>query len=210
MLLAKSEDALIEAQPDTNAFCPHCGNEVIPKCGAVKIWHWAHKNSECIYKTEPEIEWHLQWKTWAKDHGFQIEVRSNNHIFDAFNPVTKTVFEFQHSPISQEELKNRSFNAVNSGYLMNWIFDYRNKHIDLSDLEHQLKISPKNLLIKLKWYNNNYASILQNTVPIFGKIYLDVGTFWTGGDLFKIRSLRKSGRLNCDFVLIEKIWGAHD
>lgn len=210
MLLAKIDETLIEAQPNLNAACPHCNTLVIPKCGAIKIWHWAHKNSECIYKTEPETEWHLQWKTLAKDHGFQIEFRNNNHIFDAFNPITKTVFEFQHSPISQDELKDRSFNAIRSGYLINWIFDYRNKHINFSNLEHQLRISPKNLFIKLKWYNNKYSAILQNTLPIFGKIYLDVGSFWTKGDLFEIRSLRNSGRLTCDFVLIDNIWGTHE
>lgn len=206
MLLAKIDDTLIEAHPNMRASCPHCNDDVIAKCGTVKIWHWAHKNNECVYKTEPETEWHLQWKTWAKEHGFKIEIRSNNHIFDAFNPVTKTVFEFQHSPISQEELKDRSFNAIRAGYLINWIFDYRDKHINRNGLEKQLEISPKNLYIGLKWYNNKYSAILQNNLPIFGKIYLDVGVGWTACDVLEVRILRHNGRATCDFAAFEGLW----
>ena len=34
----------IEAIPHKRAKCPLCGEEVLSKCGEVKMWHWAHKN----------------------------------------------------------------------------------------------------------------------------------------------------------------------
>lgn len=209
MLLAKQNEIFIEAHPDMRALCPQCGNEVISKCGTIKIWHWAHK-VECPYHTEPETEWHLQWKIWAKERGFNVEVRRNNHIFDAFNPVTKTVFEFQHSPISQKELSERSFDAVNSGYLINWIFDYKKKHIEYHHPAELLREYNKDVSLKLQWYNRRYAALLQGNTPMFGKIYLDVRQFWNYCDLLEVRILKYNGKLRCNFVSINDVWGAHE
>lgn len=64
MLYAKTKESeKIEAYPNAKAICPSCDNEVISKCGEIKVWHWAHKNlTECDSWSEGETIWHKQWK----------------------------------------------------------------------------------------------------------------------------------------------------
>ena len=46
-----------------DAICPICGELVIPKCGKIKMHHWAHKTSQnCDPWWENETEWHRKWK----------------------------------------------------------------------------------------------------------------------------------------------------
>jgi len=33
-----------EAKPGLKGQCPSCGSELIPRCGNIKIHHWAHKS----------------------------------------------------------------------------------------------------------------------------------------------------------------------
>ena len=60
MRFALLNDEKIEAQKGIkNAVCQFCGKIVIPKCGQVKIHHWAHKTKEnCDPWWENETEWH--------------------------------------------------------------------------------------------------------------------------------------------------------
>lgn len=63
MIWAILDNQRIEATPKQKALCPLCNQEVISKCGSIKIWHWAHKQQEeCDSFGEPESEWHLSWK----------------------------------------------------------------------------------------------------------------------------------------------------
>jgi competence protein CoiA len=91
MLMAYSNGQYVKATPHIQAECPHCHEHVIPKCGEIKIWHWAHK-AKCIYHTEPETEWHLQWKELALKHEAKVEVRFDEHIADAV--IGNVVYEF--------------------------------------------------------------------------------------------------------------------
>lgn len=46
----------IEPQKGLRAICPYCGDEVIAKCGSVKIHHWAHKTElKCDNWKEKEL-----------------------------------------------------------------------------------------------------------------------------------------------------------
>ncbi len=109
-----------EAIPHTQAECPHCHQKVISKYGDLKIWHWAHK-SKCKYHTEPETEWHLQWKERAIENKCEIEVCRGERIADAV--IKDKVIEFQHSSITSKETVSWStfYGKVD------WIFDYRNE-----------------------------------------------------------------------------------
>lgn len=206
MLLAKKDDKLINAQPSSCALCPNCNKEVISKCGDIKIWHWAHKNKECDYKTEAETDWHLEWKQLSLFAGCNIEKRNRSHILDAININTKNVYEFQHSPISSDELKKRSFDVINSGYKINWIFDYREHDIQLmSTGEKLIDLLNENKIIyfKLKYYNQRYKALFQNNQPIFGDIYLDLQK-WTLFELLRIVYLKNNGH-GCGYPIRTKI-----
>lgn len=98
-------DQRVKAIPNGKAICPLCGENVISKCGSIKIWHWAHKNnSECDSFGEPETEWHFQWKQMFPEEN--QEVRIENHRAD-IRTKEGTIIELQNSPISPEELLER-------------------------------------------------------------------------------------------------------
>lgn len=57
MIWAIKNNERITASPNQTASCPICNQEVISKCGLIKIWHFAHKNNlECDTWSEGENE----------------------------------------------------------------------------------------------------------------------------------------------------------
>lgn len=133
MLLASKDGKLIRAAPGIYAICPFCEEDVIPRCGSIRIWHWAHKIGECIYYTEPETDWHLEWKERALKLGLEIEKRFDDHIADIYDPRTNTVIEVQHSPISEEKLVERIIHYKTKNINLAWIFD-KTKKFDRDNL----------------------------------------------------------------------------
>ncbi len=98
-----------EAEPKLKGLCLHCNNEVIAKCGAKNMWHWAHIKAEnCDAWSEPETEWHRHWKKCFGAEFSEISIEKDNvyHIADVINK-NGIVFEFQNSPISAEIIKKR-------------------------------------------------------------------------------------------------------
>ena len=94
----------VEATPNVTAFCECCNSEVIPKCGTINIWHFAHKaDADCDPWYEPESKWHRDWKA-----NFSPECREvviGKHRADI--KTKGLVIELQNSPISAEEIKER-------------------------------------------------------------------------------------------------------
>ena len=117
MLYATKDDQKIRPQPGMRAKCPACGDDVIAKCGGVKVWHWSHLAADCDPWSEPETEWHLTWKERFPQECREVVI--GNHRADV---LTKSgiVIEFQHSSISTEEIEEReSF----YGERMMWVID---------------------------------------------------------------------------------------
>ena len=84
-----------------DAVCPVCGELVIPKCGKIKMHHWAYKTSQnCDPWWENETEWHRK------------------HIAD-IRTDKGFVIEFQHSSIKPEEKDARESFYKN----MVWVVD---------------------------------------------------------------------------------------
>jgi competence CoiA-like predicted nuclease len=104
------------AKPKSKAICPFCKEELISKCGHIKIWHWSHKkDNECDLWAERDSEWHLSWKTLVKKDC--CEVKLGNHRADILNK--KLIIELQNSFISPEEIIERE-NFYNR---MIWLFN---------------------------------------------------------------------------------------
>ncbi|MBW9113177.1 competence protein [Rhizobium cauense] len=86
--------------------CPSCEQEVVAKCGPLKIWHWAHKGKRnCDPWWEPETPWHRAWKDhfpaeWRE--AIQWSTSGEKHIADVRN-AAGLVIEFQRSAISPLE-----------------------------------------------------------------------------------------------------------
>lgn len=118
MLLAIKDNQRILAEPEIkDAHCEICGDVLIPKCGKIKIWHWAHKNSmDCDNWSEEETEWHKEWK-----NKFPIEcqeVKIGKHRADV-KLISGIVIEFQHSLLSSEQIIEREKFYNN----MIWVLD---------------------------------------------------------------------------------------
>lgn len=131
MLIALDEsNNRIRAAPHTNAACPVCKETVIPKCGAINIWHWAHKtNAKCLYGEGTGV-WHLRWQDFALKNGANVEVP----IVDKFGNMYRAdivyqnkVIELQHSNIGEMEIIHRSDFYVGQRYRVDWMLDYTKK-----------------------------------------------------------------------------------
>lgn len=108
------------------AVCSGCGSVMVPKCGKIKIWHWAHEtNQECDAWSDGETEWHLGWKQNFPKESVEVHIDRDGvkHYADVLTPKG-VVIELQHSPISPDVIKEREQFYGN----MIWVFDLRVQH----------------------------------------------------------------------------------
>jgi len=99
--------------------CLSCGADMIAKCGALVVWHWAHASTaECDTWAE-ESAWHLRWKLALEARGAQIEVPMGPHRADAVLPDGRIV-ELQHSQLSPGAIAERE---AFYGEQLVWLWD---------------------------------------------------------------------------------------
>jgi competence protein CoiA len=123
MIWANKKDIRIQATPKDKAICPLCKEEVIAKCGEIKIWHWSHKsNFECDLFGEPETEWHFNWKQMFPKERQEITIQTNqgleNHRAD-IKTKDGTIIELQNSPLSQIQITEREDAYDNLIWILN-------------------------------------------------------------------------------------------
>jgi competence protein CoiA len=110
MRFALVDGQKIEATKGAKGFCPSCGSELRPRCGEVRVNHWAHKGtSSCDPWWENETEWHRSWKSHFPIDWQEVIHQGGTgekHIADV---KTKNgwVIEFQHSYLDPEERRAR-------------------------------------------------------------------------------------------------------
>jgi len=103
--------------------CPFCHSEMIPRCGKIRVHHWAHKSkTDCDPWWETETDWHRNWKNefplrW-QERIFQDDTTGERHIADIQTLAGLTV-EVQHSHLDIEERRAREAFYKN----MLWIVD---------------------------------------------------------------------------------------
>ena len=107
----------ILAEPKLKGYCPFCREQLIPKCGKIKIKHWSHKSiNDCDTWSEGETQWHLGWKALVKPKNCEVPI--GNHRADIIGNYNK-VIELQNSPISSKEIIERENHYKN----MIWLFN---------------------------------------------------------------------------------------
>jgi very-short-patch-repair endonuclease len=101
------------------------------KMGEKNAHHWAVVPEQLIQveKKEAITKWHLDWQYLFEEKlGFSMEVqkfdstRQEWRRADVLCEKNKTVVEFQHSPISSEEIRERTAFWVAQGYRVVWLF----------------------------------------------------------------------------------------
>lgn len=123
MRFALVDNRKVEAKSGLVANCIGCSQSVIPKCGDLRIHHWAHsRNKMCDTWWEPETEWHRNWKSkfpeeWQEDF-LTDDKTGEKHIADV-RTDKGLVIEFQHSHIRPQERLSRE------GFYKNlaWVVD---------------------------------------------------------------------------------------
>ncbi|AVH45661.1 competence protein CoiA [Agrobacterium tumefaciens] len=122
MQFALVNDDRCPPTPKLTGRCVGCGQEMIAKCGAIKIWHWAHKGVRvCDPWWEQETAWHREWKELFPAHWREViqwSASGEKHIADVRNEAG-LVIEFQRSAISREERMAREAFYPN----MIWVVD---------------------------------------------------------------------------------------
>lgn len=182
MRYALVDDIKVDPQPKLHGVCPHCGEEMVSKCGRIKVWHWAHKSREvCDPWWENETEWHRAWKKNFPKEWQEIskvdEKTGERHIADVKTP-DGLVVEFQHSPISSEELMARENFYEN----MVWIVDGLRNDLDLSYFRMGLGSTPiqtNPLAYAFEWWGR--SRIMYNWSEAKSRVFIDFGESLTKG-----------------------------
>lgn len=118
MILALRKGERVKSQPGISGKCPLCKEEVIPKCGDIKTWHFAHKaKKDCDSWAEGETSWHINWKNNFPEEWQEVVIGC--HIADIKTPHKNNVIEFQNSPISPEEIIERENYYGNMVWVLN-------------------------------------------------------------------------------------------
>ena len=112
MKFANIQSGRSEATLGAEGKCPFCNSIVRAYCGNIKAHHWKHEvTSNCDPWFESETQWHLDWKNCfnvsQQEYIFTDSSTKEKHIADVYNEHLKLVIEFQHSPISIEEVISR-------------------------------------------------------------------------------------------------------
>ncbi len=121
------------ATKDNQYFCEECNTPVIIKAKDSQCMrpHFAHKHkSDCWYDYENCMsEWHYNWQCcFPKECREFVVVNKKTgikHRADIF--INNTVIEFQHSPITAEEIAKRNDFYLDCGYNVVWVFDATDK-----------------------------------------------------------------------------------
>lgn len=111
-------------------FCPVCGGALIVKAKeseAVKE-HFAHKSRRlCDSWNYDMSEWHRTWQRFFPEECQEVVVQNGEEKHRADVLINNTVIEFQHSPISAEEIADRNRFYISCGYNVVWVFDAEGK-----------------------------------------------------------------------------------
>ncbi|MEP3344912.1 MAG: competence protein CoiA family protein [Litoreibacter sp.] len=137
MRFALLNDHRIEASPGAQGVCPGCNADMLARCGAKKVWHWAHKGRRhCDHWWENETQWHRDWKNRFETDWQEVPARDEMgelHIADIKTP-SGLVIEFQHSAIKPDEVVKRT----NFYGQVIWIIDGTRRPTDLIQYERML------------------------------------------------------------------------
>ena len=117
-----------EAEKNENYFCPSCGGKVVLRKGKINTPHFAHKDCECTDSWNYDMsEWHSRMQSRFPIEQREVVITHNGETHRADILCGKRVIEFQHSPISFDEICERNNFYTNAGYSIAWVFDLQSE-----------------------------------------------------------------------------------
>ena len=134
MFIAKDKEGnnitIEEAVRGGKYFCPICGGAVIVKAKSSEAVreHFAHKNkTECDSWHYDMTEWHREWQNFFPKECQEVVIQKDGIKHRADVLINNTVIEFQHSPITAEEIAERNRFYTECGHKVVWVFDAEGK-----------------------------------------------------------------------------------
>jgi hypothetical protein len=174
-----------EPQPGLSGQCPVCGSPTIPKCGDVRVQHWAHKGKRvCDPWWENETEWHRSWKGQFPEEWqeiIQYAESDEKHIADV-KTAHGWVIEFQHSYLQPEE---RRLRTTFYGPLLCWVIDKTGSVLDKKRFYRALdEFNPfsTNSLVRELYLNGQAFKVSLESSPLDAWAGLDVPVLFDFGE----------------------------
>ncbi|MEQ8505626.1 MAG: competence protein CoiA family protein [Rhodospirillales bacterium] len=171
-----------KAERGLKGICPLCGEETTPKCGNIRIHHWAHKRGKnCDPWWEPETDWHREWKRIFPERCREVTVtsiRGEKHRADVKTDCGR-VIEFQHSPISFAAREARETFYENMAWVINGLrvkrekkrFDLQLSHARvLQNSPLKLRIPIGNCVLIRTWVNSKVGVYIDFGDTLFSDI----------------------------------------
>lgn len=127
-----------EPRPGLKGNCQVCKSPMIAACGEIVKWHWKHKNLEDCDPWYGEMtQWHIDWQNHFPKINQEVVINQQGvkHIADVLTDKN-LVIEFQHSPISSKEIREREEFYGN----MIWVVDakdFKKNMIRSDSVEYQ-------------------------------------------------------------------------
>lgn len=113
-----------KASKENEYFCPICKEAVILRQGEINVEHFAHKAHDCRDTWSHDMsEWHYRMQSKFPKEQREVIVEHNGVIHRADVLCDDKVIEFQHSPISAKEIRERTEFYNSAGYKVAWVFD---------------------------------------------------------------------------------------
>lgn len=162
-------------------FCPGCDSPLIIKAVNSDIaTHFAHKKgAHCLDNWVYDMsEWHRAWQDKFPEDCREVVLENNGFKHRADVLINNTVIEFQHSPITHEEILERNNFYLSCGYRVVWVFDattptykIKNKNNDCID---PMKCKDNDLC----WNRakSQFKPIVQNGVTVYIQYKTTVST----------------------------------
>jgi len=130
-------------------YCPTCGEKVILKQGRINVTHFSHITRECSDTWNYDMsEWHYSMQERFEKEQREVVVKYKGQTHRADILQGDKVIEFQHSPISLEEIIERNEFYQSAGYKIAWVFDVQEQY-DSSIIS----IMDKDNVLMYKWNN---------------------------------------------------------
>ena len=131
------------AKNNDDYLCPTCGSRVILRQGSINVAHFAHRSNECVDNWHYDMsEWHYSMQKRFPEEQREVVVKYMGQTHRADILLVNQIIEFQHSPISIEELEERNNFYNEAGYSVAWIFhvqeQYDSEKITMMDYDGAL------------------------------------------------------------------------
>ena len=175
-------------------FCPICNAPLTIKAKnseAVSA-HFAHKKgTECLDTWSHDMsEWHREWQEKFPEQCREVVVEKEGIKHRADVLINNTVIEFQHSPITSEEIFARNKFYLSCGYRVVWVFDATDKiRNEYSNSIDPMRCRPSDLCWKRA--KQQFSAQFQKNVQVYLQYPTTISTKEHEGRKFDILLLLK-------------------